>query len=151
MGAVKGKAQTKSPRVRAQVLVEAEFATDAATAERYGISERTLQRWRQDVPNDPELAGEVARLHEILLSQWEGRLVRTLVRAADRAYELLPQLGRDDIRDVLATMETIGSIIVPSQALGRRGRKSDGSQPAATRDGAPPRADGGDPRSSPRH
>lgn len=57
---------------RAAILIaEADFFGDRPTCEKYGVSIRTLQRWRQRTHQDSELAHSVAQKKQLLLEAWQ--------------------------------------------------------------------------------
>jgi hypothetical protein len=58
--------------LQAAVLVEAVFTADALACAKYGVSERSLQRWRRSLAEgtDPELAGFVATKKAAFDARW---------------------------------------------------------------------------------
>lgn len=66
--------QVKKYELAATVLLEAAYTTDEVACAKYGISVRTLQRWRKDLLTNDELAGFVATKKEILNAAWADEL-----------------------------------------------------------------------------
>jgi hypothetical protein len=66
----------------AAALLEAVFRNDATACEKYGIGIRTLQRYRQKLHTDPELAGIVATKKALFDRAWADDLVKALRGAA---------------------------------------------------------------------
>ena len=74
------KAKTKpGPTLRydlaASVLIDAVFTTDEQACKKYGVSLRSLQRWRRQLADgDPNLAGFVATKKAAWDAAWAGEL-----------------------------------------------------------------------------
>jgi len=65
----------------ATVLLEAAYTTDNKASKKYGVSVRSLQRWRRQLADgDPELAGIVATKKAALDSAWAEKLPMALAR-----------------------------------------------------------------------
>lgn len=54
-------AQQYSDDMMARILVEAAYCGDDATCQKYGLSDRTLRRWRASLPDSPALS-ELVRI-----------------------------------------------------------------------------------------
>jgi hypothetical protein len=65
----------------AEVLLAAIFTTDEQACQKYGVSLRSLQRWRRLlVDGDPELAGCVAIKKQVFDAAWAEKLSPALSR-----------------------------------------------------------------------
>jgi len=129
-------------RVRARALIEAERATDAEVATKYGIAQRTIVGWRRDLETDPELAAAYAELRSELDREWRSTLTRTMVEGCERLRALLPMIGAEDVRAVIAIVETCGEILVTGDALAPSASgKGPGGKPPRGREGAASTAD----------
>jgi hypothetical protein len=65
----------------ASVLLEAVYTTDEIACQKYGVSVRSLQRWRKQLAEgDPELAGSVATKKAVLDATWAENLPPALAR-----------------------------------------------------------------------
>lgn len=58
----------------ATVLIEAAYTTDEKACQKYGVSIRSLQRWRKSLASDPVLAGFVATKKEAVDKAWAESL-----------------------------------------------------------------------------
>src|ERR1051325_2677946 len=74
----------------AEVLLTAIFTTDAEACEKYGVSLRSLRRWRQQLAaGDPELAAFVHTKKAVFDAAWAERLSPALSRglqALDKCF-----------------------------------------------------------------
>lgn len=84
-----------SKELVATVLVEAMYSTDEMACSRYDISEASLRRYRQSLPDDPELSGIVATKKQAFDTAWADRVPRTLVRAFDAIHECIEAMQGD--------------------------------------------------------
>lgn len=67
--------------VAAEALLAAMFTTDEQATQKYGVSLRSLQRWRQQLAaGDPVLAGFVATKKAALDAAWAENLPAALAR-----------------------------------------------------------------------
>jgi hypothetical protein len=77
----------------ATVLLEAVYTTDELATKKYGVSVRSLQRWRrQFADGDPELAGLVATKRAALDAAWAENLPAVLskgVQALDSCFVVI--------------------------------------------------------------
>ncbi len=84
---------TLNRELAATVLLEAMFTTDAIASEKYGISIRSVQRWRQKLgEGDPELVSLVAAKKALLDAEWAGQLPKILRQGFDalgKCYEAI--------------------------------------------------------------
>lgn len=62
----------------ALVLAETEFAPDKIVSERYGVSERSIQRWRVQAAEDKQLADLVAIKRNVLAAECTVEAAKTL-------------------------------------------------------------------------
>lgn len=80
--------------IRAAIVAEAAWAGDEATCAKFGISRRTLQRFRRALETDPELALALAAKQEAFEQRWLGdiditlgKAIRTIGEIADKAVK----------------------------------------------------------------
>lgn len=80
------------------ILVEAVYYGDIKTAERWGITERTIQNYRNKLDNDPELSGYFVLKKRAFETEWANELpaairsaLRFIVRAGEEADPKNPE------------------------------------------------------------
>ena len=105
-------------RVKARALVEAETRTDVDVAARYGISTRTLERWRHDLATDGELASAHRRIMQRAEDGFIAKAAEAFNALATRIIELAPTM---DAHDTTIALERCGDLLVQARALGRAG------------------------------
>lgn len=83
-----------SKAMKAQIVLEEASAGTEATCKRYGITDRTLRRWRALIPNDSELAAAVRDKKQAVDQEWAKSIpgalqecLRCLKRAASAARD----------------------------------------------------------------
>src|SRR5687768_13424263 len=80
----------------AAALLDAAYTTDEKTCAKYGISLRSLQRWRQQLANgDPELAGSVATKKAAFDAAWADDLPAALKKGMLCISECMDTLRSD--------------------------------------------------------
>jgi hypothetical protein len=94
-----GEPREKKPERKefmAQVLVEAVYTTDADVMRRYGVSERSLQRWRRMLADgDPVLAGFVATKRAALDKEWAQTLPVALTQSVETVGAMMIAIRND--------------------------------------------------------
>lgn len=100
----------------ARVLAEASATSDAETAEKYGVTERTVWNYRKRLSTDPELAKAYGRLLAAEVRGWQEARVRSLQAAAKRAAELIAQ--ETDLDKISKYIEKTGGVDMVGAALG---------------------------------
>jgi hypothetical protein len=79
------------------VLVDALYSTDANTAEQYGISMRTIQRWRKRLADgDLELSQSVGTKRTQRDAAWAQELTGALVTGLKTLQNCFLAVGNDD-------------------------------------------------------
>lgn len=106
----------------ATVLAEAAFHGDGPTAERHGVSTRSIERWRQRAQTDAGLAGFVALKKRQIADGWVLDVNRALARGA--AYILttvdtLPPTA-ENLRAVVGMMKILADATLTRDALDAR-------------------------------
>lgn len=127
----KTPARDHDPRVKARILIEAETTADATVAARYGISTRSIERWRADLATDPELA----LAHRRLMTRAEDGFITKAAEAFNALAERLRILAPDmEAQDAIMAVERVGDLLVQARALGRAG--ADDGEPEDDRQSA---------------
>ena len=134
------------PRLRfdlaARIIAEAEFSPDKIVCERYGVSQRTLQRYRVQMAEDPKLADCVASQKEALEAEWVSDAIRTMrcqFRFLRKAARTADAKDPAAIHAIAGAMKLLGDGVAGSRIidarLGLLGSPSDGD---ANRRALPP-------------
>jgi transposase-like protein len=123
---------TKRERV-AQILVEAATLGDKATAEKHGITQRSLQRWRKQLPDDTELSSTVADKKAKVEAGWADEIpgaLRAAVTFLRKAAEQADAKSPEAIHAIAGAMkllsETSATWKVLDARLARQNRQVDG-------------------------
>jgi transposase len=129
-------AKYKDARSRAAILVYAELKGDERAATLFDVSERTVRRWRADLPIDADLARAYVRRLE---AGWSRKLMALVEELCDAALGLIRAGKVADLREVAALLETAAGLLVQREALTRRMGEDDDDgegESQAHRDGA---------------
>lgn len=97
----------------ATVLIEAAYTTDEKAAARYGISLRTIQRWRSKIQTDPILAGFVATKKRAFDEAWAEEIPVTLrkaMRFLNDAFEKADARNPAIIESVVGAIKIIAEV-----------------------------------------
>lgn len=87
---------TLNKELAAEVLLTAIFTTDEQACQKYGVSLRTLQRWRRKfVDGDPELAGCVATKKAAFDAVWAESLPAALARGIKALEKCFTEIHSD--------------------------------------------------------
>jgi hypothetical protein len=119
----------------ASVLFDAIYTTDEQACQKYGVSVRSLQRWRRLLADgdDPELAGCVATKKAAFDRAWAEQLPVALTKAlttlsecmdAVRADSLL-RVNPDMIYSIVGVVKTCAEIELTRKVLNARFGDSD--------------------------
>jgi hypothetical protein len=81
--------------VMMQVVVEAAYFGDEPSCAKYGVSARTLQRYRRRLATDGNLAKIVARKREAFDREWALSLNRTIGKAASAIEAVSDEIAKD--------------------------------------------------------
>lgn len=72
------------PERASQILVEAEFSGDLPTAEKWGISDRTIRNYRYRLESDPVFAKLFREKRALFCRSWIEKSAEVLVVGADQ-------------------------------------------------------------------
>lgn len=115
-------AKDRPARVRGAILAAAELSSDAQAAARYGVTDRSIKRWRAQLEQDGELAQAYSRAMRKIEDRWLGTAARAFDALAARLLELAPAMAPDE---AVHALEKLGDVLVQARALGAYGA-SDG-------------------------
>jgi hypothetical protein len=109
--------------------------TPADICAKYGVSEKTAQRWKKRAASDPVLSARVAtNKAEVALGVRDHR-IRFLCSAIDKLGQLVQSAGVENMRDVSGAIHIVGNLEVASASLGL---DQDVKPTGDNRQGAPP-------------
>jgi hypothetical protein len=92
----------------ALAIAQADYLGDVATCQRFGISCRTLQRWRHRSKRDSALAANVAAKKRILLETWQDEAIAPLKTAFEELARRMPAAcTADDAKLIYAIAGTV--------------------------------------------
>jgi hypothetical protein len=94
----KGRPNDLERDLAATALVEAAFNPDEEVCRRYGISRRTLQRYRRQLPMDRLLAGAVARKKAALDRAWAEQLPDALIQGLRTIRSMFDAMADDPVQ-----------------------------------------------------
>lgn len=106
----------------AQILVEAIFTNVRDTANKYGIAERTIERWRDKVEIDTELS----KLVEIKKHAFQRRWVDEAGAFISQGFKYLheaansPNLSPDMVHAIAGAMKIASEIVTIREVLDAR-------------------------------
>jgi hypothetical protein len=106
--------------VIATVLVEAPFAReDKVVCDKYGISLRSLQRYRQRLLTDPELAGLVANKKRAFDVAWAQEFPKALSTSIRVTGEMIAAIGADPqlLKNFIALQSVAGAMKLLTEAF----------------------------------
>ena len=109
--------------VAARILAEAEFAPDKVVCERYGITTRTLQRYRVQMADDPTLSALVASQKAALEVEWVSDAIRTMrcqFRFLRKAARTADPKDPAAIHAVAGAMKLLGDGVAGSRIIDAR-------------------------------
>jgi len=129
-------------RARAvRVLLDAAAVGDSAACKRHGISERTLQRYRERVGADPELTAVVAEKKNAEEAGWSASRRRFLRSAIAKLEAMIAEAGPDQIREVAGAIKIVGELEVV--VVNMIGAGTDGEQPGPSGPPSGPQSNAG--------
>jgi len=125
----------------AEVALHAPHETPADICKRYGISEKTLQRWKKRAGADKELSAAVLQNKRVVAEGLRDTRIKFLRNSIEKLGQLVQASGVENMRDVSGAIKIVGDLNAVSHALGI----DDEQQPVANRQGPiPPEAEGAD-------
>ena len=109
----------------ASVLVEAVYTNDADASEKYGISVRTLRRYRRQLHEDPELAAIVHTKGNELNKTWAQDFIAPLRKGAQFLIEAFESCRTDKsyiknpvvIQAVAEAVRLCADVVLTSKAI----------------------------------
>jgi len=121
----------------AVILAHADRHGDKATQKQFGISRRTLQRYREAIRagRAPELAQLVTDQKKAALQRCSDLLSETYEMALKQLQTTLPSAT---VREAVGAVKILGELRLTSKGLGL-----DDKQPGDSGEGESPQADGG--------
>jgi hypothetical protein len=101
----------------AQILADAFVLGDQATADRWGLTVRTLQRYRAAAEDDEQLGALVSERARAGASDWRRQRLTFLTRAIRRVSELAEQAGVEQLPAIVQAIKVVGELEITSKAL----------------------------------
>lgn len=123
----------------AQVLALAEQSSDQAAAKHFGITVRSVQRYRELLASDHELAAAFAEKNaklEAAAGDWAEAAVDFMLTGIQKLKQLVGEAKVENLRDVTGAVKIVGELDITRKVLGGR--------PLADRQGSPPAAPEGE-------
>lgn len=133
------------PELAAAVLVEATLAGDKETAKKYGISPRSIERWRRRVEVDGKLAELVAVKKGAAERDWADNLPTAIRKAIDFLGGSMTKLDPKDpeaVRAAAGAMKLLTETAMARRLLDARISRAPGPGGATDRPSAESSADG---------
>src|SRR5690349_19358862 len=87
------------------------FRSDTRAAQHFGITVRTIQRYRQMAASDRNLSEKIAIKKSELratVQDWAPAAAETLRFAVERLHDMLERAGDDKMRDVVGAIKILG-------------------------------------------
>lgn len=111
-----------APEELATILAYAALHSDKDACEKFGVSARTLQRYRADLRSGkhPSLAALVEQKKQLAIERCEDRLQRVYERALDALEKRFAEEGletRMTGRELVGAIHILGNQLVTRQAL----------------------------------
>lgn len=140
-----------------ELLSDDAFKAPGETTEdvckRYGVSTKSLQRWKKRVAADSALSAEVANKKAGRAQGWKDSRIRFLRNAIDKLEQLVAKADVTQMRDVAGAIKIVGDLEGMASALGVesdveqpvRNQPGQVSEEAASRDGGAAETDEPDP------
>lgn len=109
----------------ATVLIAAVYTSDAVACQQYGVTERTLQRYRKRLSEDPKLSELVATKKALLDKEWAQDFIAPLKRGAQfiaEAFEACradPQYKKNPvvIQAVAEAVRLCADVVLTNKAI----------------------------------
>lgn len=102
----------------AKILAEANLFNDKTTARRWGVSERSIRRWRANWEDDEEKEALLSVEAERLSLEWAKDATRSMKIAFAKAEELIQEgWGAGQLTELSGFIQTVGELRVTDQAL----------------------------------
>ena len=107
----------------AVILVEAAYYGDAKTAERWGITDRTIQNYRGRLDSDPELSSYFALKKAAFENEWANEIpaaIRSALRFIVRAGELADPKNPEAIHAVAGALKIVTEVELTREIINAR-------------------------------
>ena len=92
------------------IIAESEFFGIEQTAKRWGLSERTVWRYRSKVANDQQLAQLVNEKKAELHSQWSNDTSQTLIIALRELRQRMPSAATTEYCELIKSIAGVAKI-----------------------------------------
>jgi transposase len=156
MGAVKGRKPGKrppksiDPSEAATILAFGDLHTDDEAAKKFGVSKRTIERWRAAARAGakPELAALVAERKKAALEKHAGLLDEFFAEALEAGRAKLKNAKENTLRSIVGAIKIAGELRIQRDLLRDDGDDPELHQPSSGAAEAKPGAARGAPASS---
>lgn len=115
----------------ARVLVDALTMGDRTAADRNKVSEKTVQRYRARMREDPALAELVQKKGRTAEHGWHFARARFLRRTLEKLDKMVQKAKPEDMPNVIEALKAAGDLDLASEALGVGSRAGDQGSPPA--------------------
>lgn len=120
----------------ATVILEAAYTTDEIAIKKYGVSLRSLQRWRKSLSEDLALADVVRQKQEEFNRRWADEFPLMLLEAAQTLRSCFTHIRSNDkvkinpelIKSIAESVRLCGDVYLTSKAIDARIAPQDRSQ-----------------------
>ena len=117
----------------ARILVDAMYSSDVTAAKKWGVTLRTVYRYRNRFRTDPQLSAIVTKLRQEFESNWKPELARAIttgVKKMARMIEAAPEgktFNAAALEAVTGAVKVLSEIQITSDVLnaGQGGLKQD--------------------------
>ncbi|KYC34491.1 hypothetical protein WA1_51605 [Scytonema hofmannii PCC 7110] len=107
--------------VVAQILAESDYYTDVQLSARWGVSVRSIERYRKRATEDPVLTGIVGQKRKILQEQWSVNatacLNAALIEMRRRFSLAATKENAEMILAIAASVKIVGELRIAIDAL----------------------------------
>lgn len=108
---------------KAQAIVDAVYFGDTESAKRHGISTKSIQRWRQEIPNCPSLSGIVQEKLRKRDESWAEEIPAALNAGIAWLKDAFMQARKNDpgaIKAVTEAMAVLAEIAMTREVINAR-------------------------------
>lgn len=125
-----------------RILVDAVECGDQVACDRWGVTTRTLRRYREKMTADPRLSEAVISKSRQLDGEWRTARRVFLRSAIAKLQALIEGAGEERIREIAGAIKIVGDLEVVSGALAEGAGNGNISEPTSS--SAPSEGDAGD-------